>query len=219
VTPFDPDEVAAIAARGEGRQVEFKEGLAADGRAARTICAFANTRGGVLLVGVSDRGALRGAARPAAVVAGLVRLAKHAIAPPVPVRTGAVRLGRATVVWCSVPLSPARPHAVLGAGPGGADEVVVRVGSSNRAAEANAAPRVRPAGGGRRPGDTRRPPDPLEARILAALADSAAGMTAHSCARALALGKQRARQVLERLEHAGQIIAHGLGDRRTYEVA
>lgn len=127
------EELAALIARGEGKELEFKRGLPRDEKAARTLTAFANTRGGVLLVGVGDRGELLGAPHPARTAQRLREIATHGVEPPLRVEVELVKLAERTLVVCSVPVSPARPHSVLRAG--GDPETVVRSGSSNRAAE------------------------------------------------------------------------------------
>jgi predicted HTH transcriptional regulator len=204
---FTPDEIARIVAEGEGRQIELKEGVAADGRIARTLCAFANTRGGVLLVGVSDRGRILGVSRPAVTI-GLVRdLAERAVAPPVAVRLEAVRVGPARVVCCSTPLSARRPHAVAADG-----QVLVRVGASNRAAPESAVAALGTT-------ESRRAtaPAPFDALVLREVGRrTAVGAAIEDVARALDAGKQRTRQAFESLERAGLLVAHGLGARRIY---
>ncbi|MFA5889928.1 MAG: ATP-binding protein [Actinomycetota bacterium] len=51
--------------RPEGKTLEFKRDLSSPDRALRTIVAFANTAGGVLLVGVEDQaGRVRGVTNP-----------------------------------------------------------------------------------------------------------------------------------------------------------
>jgi hypothetical protein len=203
---LDPPDIRAILAAGEGRRVEFKEGLAGDGRIARTLCAFANTAGGIVLVGVDDRGRVRGAARPDALVVRLRQAAATLVAPPVAVRAGVARLSAKPVVWCSVPLSPARPHAARSTD---GVEVLVRIGASNRRAAPAALAAIRPA--------PRGPLSDLDREILAAAASGGASVTAF--ARARSIGKQRARQAFERLERAGLLIAHGLAEDRRYETA
>jgi len=47
-----------LLAEGESETVEFKESL--DREALETVAAFANTRGGTLLIGVQDDGTARG---------------------------------------------------------------------------------------------------------------------------------------------------------------
>lgn len=206
---FDAAEALRIVAQGEGRQIELKEGVAADGRIARTLCAFANTRGGVVLVGVSDRGRILGVSRPRAVAESLAALAARAVEPAVAVAIAAVRVEGKNVVGCSTPLSPLRPHAVAGAS--GGRDVFVRAGSSSRRATPAEIAAIGTAS------SRRIPPDPLEARILREVARAdGGGATLEATAIALDAGKQRVRQAFERLERAGFLIAHGLGPRRLF---
>ena len=162
---FDAEAVLEIAARGEGREVEFKRGLPGPAKTARSLVAFANTRGGVLLIGITDRGALWGVAQPRAVAAALREIARERADPPIAVHVQAVRVGEQQVVACSVPLSPDRPHHLLL--DGGERELVVRVGASNRAATgATLAALQQP--------HRRGPANDLERRVLAWLAASGA---------------------------------------------
>jgi hypothetical protein len=210
MTILDAGELARVLEVGEGRQVEFKEGLAADGRIARTICAFANTRGGLILVGVSDKGAVRGVPRPGSVASGLIELAADAVEPPVAVRVHVLRSGRASVVCCSVPWSPARPHAVRRDAEDWRPEVLVRTGASNRAAGRAALDAMRPPA-------MRGAPVGLEAEVLRAAARSR-GITIDAFASAATAGRQKVRHAFEALERAGLLVAHGLGARRSYEI-
>jgi hypothetical protein len=57
------EDVLAALAKGEGTRREFKRTLPRDDKVARTLCAFANTRGGLLLVGVTDRKRVHGVHR------------------------------------------------------------------------------------------------------------------------------------------------------------
>ena len=45
---------------GEGRELEFKTRVPAPQKMAKTVCAFANTRGGHIVVGVMDDGEIVG---------------------------------------------------------------------------------------------------------------------------------------------------------------
>jgi len=209
-----PEELARRIAAGEGKTLEFKRGLPGDAKLARTLAAFANTRGGLLLIGVGDRGERVGAPHPRATLAEVRRVAAEALEPPLAPQVGVVALEGVRLVWCSVPLSPARPHAALDAA--GGREFVVRVGSTNRrASEATLrALRAQVSGAGA--------PDELERRVLAWLAERRLddpGATVEACARALNLGSQRARRALTRLELAGRVVAHGAGARRCYALA
>jgi ATP-dependent DNA helicase RecG len=57
-----PASLRRIIRSGESERVEFKESF--DKAALESICAFANTQGGTLLVGVTDKGAIRGVPSP-----------------------------------------------------------------------------------------------------------------------------------------------------------
>ncbi|HVS09479.1 MAG TPA: ATP-binding protein [Planctomycetota bacterium] len=206
-------DVLEALARGEGRTIEFKRGLSREGKVARTLCAFANTRGGLLLVGVTDRGRIEGVPRPREVVEELRAVAAEEVEPPLAIELRAVRAGGAWIVGCSVPLSPARPHRVRRAD--GTDEVVVRLGSSNRAADGAT---LRALGQSTR---LRGALDPLERRVLEWVRsrgtdETGGGATVAGFARAQNIGVQRARRAFLQLERDGRLIAHGTGTRRIY---
>jgi hypothetical protein len=215
---LDADEIRRLVAGREGRELELKEGLPRDAKTARSLCALANTRGGLLLIGVTDKGGFRGAPHPRRTMAHLRELAAQRLEPPLEVQTGSVEVDGARVVWCSVPLSPARPHSTLR--DDGEREVVVRVGSSNRVASgatlAAIKPRPAPKGG----------LDPLERKVLAWVGkatrgarSTAEGATVAAFARASNVGVQRARRAFTHLEVAGRLVGHGHGARRVYSLA
>jgi hypothetical protein len=210
---IDPQEILERIAEGEGRQLEFKRGLPRDAKTARTLCAFANTRGGLLLVGVGDRGELLGAPRPRETVQRLRAIAAEHVDPPVALEAGSVVVGGVPLVWASVPLSARRPHACRDEQ--GGLSVVVRAGSSNRRAtgatlRALAVPRSGSL-------------DPLQRRVLEWVARQHArdphGVTAAAFARENNVGRQRARRAFTQLELAGRLVAHGTGVRRVFAPA
>src|SRR4051794_23604519 len=92
-----------ILCAGEGKTCEFKRGLQRDATLARTIAAFANTRGGLLILGVGDSGEILGAPRPGITMKHLVRIARTSVAPPVEVEVSELMLDAKHVVVCSVP--------------------------------------------------------------------------------------------------------------------
>ncbi len=202
------DEVLAIAARGEGRDIEFKRGLPGAAKTGRTLGAFANTRGGLLLIGITDRGEVHGVSAPKEVVTELRTIARERLEPPLKVELTTVVVDRRPIVCCSVPLSPARPHRVRK--DDDTLELVVRVGASNRvatgatlkAAERPHAPKTL---------------DTLERQVLAWVATEERA-TISRFAQARNVGKQRARRTFTALERAGRLVAHGLGARRIYRL-
>lgn len=204
-------ELARLIAGGEGKQLEFKRGLPRDAKVARTLCAFANTRGGLLLIGVGDHGERIGAPRPRETIERLRAVAARSIEPALAVQLGMLTLEGRRIVWCSVPISPARPHAVLG--DEGEREIVARVGASNRRAsgatlKAMLAQRV---SGARL--------DDLQRQVLAWLAEGPEPASVSAFARARNVGVQRARRAFVQLELAGRLVGHGTGARRLFALA
>ncbi len=204
-----------MVAAGEGRSLEFKSGLPRDEKAARTLCAFANTRGGVLLIGVLDNGRLVGAGNVDETVARVEDIAHDRVDPPARIEIEVVRCERVPIICVSVPLSGERPHAVRH--DDGSEEIVVRVGSSNRVADGATLKALR----SRRPG--RGTSDALERRILAwvqsreRLSDRPGGdATVAGFAKAQNIGLQRARRAFVNLEQRGELVAFGWGGSRVY---
>ena len=210
------EDVLACMSEGEGARVEFKRALPRDERAARTLCAFANTRGGILIVGVTDRRRVHGVHRPEAVTDRLRMLSEIYLSPAIEVETQVVEVGGPRVVACSVPFSKTRPHAVL---VDGEREVVVRVGASNRIADGPTLEALR------RRRHERRGSSPLEDEIVAwvrrrSLDDEHPGgrATIERFSRALNIGASRARRAFVRLESRGLLIGHGTGRARIFTV-
>src|SRR5688572_27339695 len=141
--PFRIDELRAAIAGGEGREVEFKRGLPSDVKVARSLCAFANTRGGFLFIGVGDHGQLEGAPHPEVTGRKLIEIASRRVEPPLLPHVESVEIDGFRVVVARVPASLARPHAVV------RDdlppEIVIRTGSSNRVASKAALAALRQA--------------------------------------------------------------------------
>jgi len=97
--------------------------------------AFANTAGGTLLVGVEDRSRhVRGVADPLDVEERLANLVSDRISPRIVPEIEILRWRRTQVLALQVHPSSSRPHHVIQEGP--ASGVYVRVGSTNRRADA-----------------------------------------------------------------------------------
>lgn len=212
-----PEDLLERIAQGEGKDLEFKRGLPRDEKTARTLCAFANTRGGLLLVGVGDRGEILGAPRPRETIERLRGIAGVALDPPLEVQTGRIAIAGKTVVWCSVPLSPTRPHAVLHEA--SAREIVVRAGSSNRVASGAFLASIRAQ---RTRGQSL---DPLQGAVLEwvgaknrASRDRGGAATVAAFAKARNVGVQRARRAFTELELSGRLLGHGHGSRRVFSL-
>lgn len=211
-------ELQTLIAQGEGRTIEFKQGLPRDEKTARSLCAFANTRGGYLIVGVTDHGEAYGVPRPKDVMSDLRRIASELLAPPITVQTTSLQLDGKNVVVAQVASSRAKPHAVARAED--EPETVVRVGASNRVATGATLDALRASPRGRQPSD------PLEKRIvdwIASRGETAGNpggdATVARFSQTMNVGGQRAKRAFVRLEREGFLVAHGHGAARTYGLA
>jgi len=129
-------ELIEILKRPEGKTLEFKRELSAPDRVLKTIVAFANTAGGTLLIGVEDRTRhVRGIDEPLDVEERLSNLISDSIAPRLVPEIEILSWRRTSVVAVNVFPSPSRPHHLKREGAGSG--VYVRVGSTNRRADAD----------------------------------------------------------------------------------
>jgi hypothetical protein len=212
------DDLQSCMSRGEGMRLEFKRVLPREERAARTLCAFANTRGGLLLVGITDRGRVHGVHHPEEVRETLARISREWIEPGLAPELQVLEVHGPRVVACSVPWSKERPHALLL--PDGERPVLIRVGASNRPADG---PTLRALKGARH---TLRGLSPFERAVLDWVGaevrrSSHPGGTATVArfARSANVGEGRARRSFVRLELLGLLLGHGAGRARIYHPA
>ena len=128
-------DLVEILKRPEGKTLEFKRDLSSPDGALKTIVAFANTAGGTLLVGVEDRSRhVRGVPDPLDVEERLANLVSDRISPRIVPEIEILPWRRTQVLALQVHPSPSRPHYLSREGPAGG--VYVRVGSTNRRADA-----------------------------------------------------------------------------------
>jgi predicted HTH transcriptional regulator len=211
-------DLQSCMSRGEGMRLEFKRILPREERAARTLCAFANTRGGLLLVGITDRGRVHGVHHPEEVRETLLRIAHEWIEPVLEPELQVVEVAGPRVVACSVPWSRERPHALLL--PDGERQFLVRVGASNRPADG---PTLRALEGGRH---STRGLSPFERAVLDWVAAEVrrsphpGGVaTVARFAQRTNVSEARARRSFVKLELAGLLLGHGAGRARIYHPA
>ena len=122
--------------RPEGKTLEFKRDLSSPAGLLRTIVAFANTAGGTVLIGVEDGTRhVRGVTEPLALEERIANLITDSIAPRLLPDLEVLSYRKAHVVAVQVHPSDTRPHHLTQAG---ADAgTYVRVGSTNRRADAD----------------------------------------------------------------------------------
>ena len=118
--------------RSEDKTLEFKRHLSSPDRALKTIVAFANTAGGILLIGVEDRRRdVLSVAKPLEEEERLANLFSYRISPLLLPEIEILPWRQTQVLALQVYPSPSRRHHLIREGPAGGMDV--RVGSTNRA--------------------------------------------------------------------------------------
>lgn len=121
--------------KNESKTLEFKRDCSSPDKIIRTIIAFANTSGGVILIGVEDKDkTVFGVSNPLDIEEKLVNLISDTISPRLIPSIEIVSWRNKQIIAIEVFPSPIRPHfkTSLGEKKG----VLIRVGSSNRKADA-----------------------------------------------------------------------------------
>ena len=128
-------DLVEILKRPEGKTLEFKRDLSTPAGALKTIVAFANTAGGILLLGVEDKQRhVRGVHAPLDLEERLANLISDRIAPRILPEIEILPWRRTQVLAVQVHPSPSGPHYLSREGLAGG--AYVRVGSTNRRADA-----------------------------------------------------------------------------------
>lgn len=113
--------------QGENSSIEFKETLVGPEAMAKEIVAFANTQGGVLVIGVTDNGVVVGTHEDN-VEEYFSNIARNNIIPAIDVQVEKLVLDDKGIVVVSVPKGKDKPYQTLN------HQFLVRVGSTNRVA-------------------------------------------------------------------------------------
>jgi len=103
------DELQRLILQGENDRVDFKQRVRQPEKIARTLVSFANTRGGVILIGVKDNGTISGI-DPEEEKHTLQLAADFYCDPPVQVQYEEVEEDNLTVLKVIIPESIHKPH-------------------------------------------------------------------------------------------------------------
>jgi len=118
----------------EGKTLEFKQDLSSPKNILKTLTAFANTAGGVMLIGIEDGSkAIIGVENPLDEEERLCNLITDSIEPRLVPNIELVHWKGRVVLVAEVYPSPLRPHWIKAQGM--ENVVLVRVGSTNRQAD------------------------------------------------------------------------------------
>ncbi len=106
-------QLQELIAGGESETVEFKRRFSSPEKIARELCAFANTRGGYLLLGIDDDRTIVGVESEKQDVELLTLVCSLYIEPPLDATIWVVSIESKDIVVVYVAPSPKRPHRVV----------------------------------------------------------------------------------------------------------
>ena len=125
---IEHDRLNQILKQGENSAVEFKEGDVRPESLAKEIVSFANSYGGVILIGVADDGSIRGVDSDRSFDEWVTNIARNNIQPPVQITTEEHMIEGKKIVEVTVEKGRHRPYQ------DNSGRFYVRVGSTNRMA-------------------------------------------------------------------------------------
>lgn len=102
-----------LIAQGEHTRLEFKRQLSAPSRIARTLAAFANTSGGILLIGVADNGRIVGVASEGKEVEKIEEATDQLIEPALAVSYETLSPDGRKVLVVTILESTEKPHYLI----------------------------------------------------------------------------------------------------------
>ena len=140
-------DLVQLLTRPEGKTLEFKRDLSSPDGVLKTLVAFGNTAGGTLLVGVEDRTRhVRGVSNALDVEERIANIVSDSIAPRLLPEIEILPWRRTQVIAIQVHPSASRPHYLKREG--AESGTYVRVGSTNRRADAEMLQELRRAARG-----------------------------------------------------------------------
>ncbi len=99
---------------GEGVQLDFKKTITHVHKIAKTIVAFANNKGGKILIGVMDDGSIKGVKSEEEEKYQITKAAQFYCSPPIEPKFSEHYFDGATVVMVEIEASNTKPHFALG---------------------------------------------------------------------------------------------------------
>lgn len=106
--------IKTLISRGEGEQLDFKNKISSCGKIAKTLVAFANSKGGKLLVGVADDGYIKGIKNEEEEKYMLQRAGHLYCRPAIDLRFDEIYVDDKLVLLAEVAESTTKPHYALG---------------------------------------------------------------------------------------------------------
>lgn len=110
---MDIREIKTLIAEGEGFELEFKRKVSSPEKIAKTISAFANTQGGIILFGVDDDGSIIGVESEKSELDLIHEAGTRYCDPPVDLEIDIVPHNKKDVIAVSIDQSDQKPHYVV----------------------------------------------------------------------------------------------------------
>jgi ATP-dependent DNA helicase RecG len=164
-------DIRDLLARPEGKRLEYERDLSSPASVMRALTAFANSAGGVLIFGVDDDRTVLGVDDPLLLESRLVNMISDRIAPRLVPEIDIVPWRSTQLVVIQVHLSSSRPHRVISD-----NQVYVRLGASNRKADAELIEEMRRSCRFESFDETAFPTEPLDQIDIEALASEFASV-------------------------------------------
>lgn len=98
----------------EGQKIEFKKSFADEDKILRTVCAFTNTKGGKIYIGINDNNKVVGASIGRNTLENFGRKIYETINPPVNANIEEIKKDSKSVVVITIPESEYKPHFYKG---------------------------------------------------------------------------------------------------------
>lgn len=114
ISELTKNDLKNLIQTGESSFLEFKHSVASPEKIAREIAAFANTKGGTILIGVEDNGEMLGVEGYHEEEFWLNQGAKDECIPEVPIKIEMVNLGERDILIVKVPEAEKKPVYVKG---------------------------------------------------------------------------------------------------------
>ena len=108
-----PKELIEIIEQGEGSTVEFKRKISSHQKIAKEISAFANTKGGILFIGVDDDCSIVGVHSEKNVVEDILFACDFHLDPPLEPEISIVNLYNREVICVYISESQNKPHKIV----------------------------------------------------------------------------------------------------------
>lgn len=108
-----PPEISKKIQEGESTVLDFKQTVSSAHKIAKTMCSFANTKGGTLLIGVRDNRSIAGIKSEDEIYM-LDLAAKFYCKPSLDIKITLWNIGQKEIVECTIPIGSQQPYFAKG---------------------------------------------------------------------------------------------------------